>query len=227
MNATRIAAAVSVLALLLAQEKSGGATPQPPAAPAAEDAEKPYTVGSVVDSALPLFDLDGKQHSLKEYAGKVIVIDFWSIDCPFSRCYEPRLRALHAEFTKKGVVFLVVNANSTELSPGEDPYLKIKEHVKKASTPYTVLVDRKNVVADRFGAQTTPHLFMLDDQFKLRYVGGLDDDPELVKNDKTMKSYARDAIEALLAGKDPPRTKTETHGCLIQRDTSRRAPTNR
>jgi len=99
----------------------------------------------------------------------------------------------------------------------DDTYAKIKDYVKKEKVPYTILIDKKNVVADRFDAQTTPHIFVIDDKGKLRYAGGVDDDETFKKDAKAVKSFVRDALDAVLAGKEPPQATTKPHGCSIKR----------
>ena len=89
--------------------------------------------------------------------------------------------------------------------------------MKKEKVPYTILIDKKNVVADRFDAQTTPHVFVIDDKGKLRYAGGVDDDETFKKDAKAVKSYVRDALDAVLAGKEPAQATTKPHGCSIKR----------
>jgi thiol-disulfide isomerase/thioredoxin len=219
------AAVVAAAALAQAQDKPPAAPPAkaPPAqgksaAPKVEEAKKAYAVGDVVDPALAFVDLEGKPHTLKDYLGKTVVLDFWSIECPVSKGYEGRFKEIYADYSKKGVVFLMIDANSGEVGgAGADPFAGIKKYVKDASIPYPVLADRKNVVADRFAAQTTPHVFILDDKGKLRYAGGVDDDPDFKKESKAVKSYLREALDALLAGKEPPQTTSKPHGCSIKR----------
>jgi thiol-disulfide isomerase/thioredoxin len=227
MNRTSIAVAFVVLAAALApaQDKPPAAPPPAnppqqakPAAPKADEAKKAYVVGDIVDPALAFVDLEGKPHTLKEYLGKTIVLDFWSIECPISKGYEARFKEIHSEYSKKGIVFLMIDANVSEIGgAGADPFAAIKKYVKDQSIPYPVLADKKNVVADRFGAQTTPHVFILDEKGKLRYAGGVDDDPDIKKDSKAVKSYLREALDALIAGKEPPQTKTKEHGCSIKR----------
>jgi thiol-disulfide isomerase/thioredoxin len=210
----------------IAQTKPAKPAGKPAEAPQAKpdsakdkDAKKTYAVGDLVDPATSFVDLTGKPRTLKEFAGKTVVLDFWSIDCPISKGYEMRLKKLFSDFEKKNVVFLAVDANESEVDKGADPCLRIKDYVKKESIPYTaVLVDVKNVVADRFGAKTTPHAFVIDEKGKLRYAGGVDDDPEFkAKDPGAVKSALRDAVEAVLAGKEPPLTTTTPHGCSIKR----------
>ena len=223
MNRTWIAAAfVAAAGLAQAQDKPPAAPPAKapaqgkPPAPKPDEGKKAYAVGDVVDPALAFIDLEGKPHTLKEYLGKTVVLDFWSIECPVSKGYEARLTQLANDYASKGVVFLAVNANSGEIA--DDTFAKIKDYVKKEKVPYTILIDKKNVVADRFDAQTTPHVFVIDDKGKLRYAGGVDDDESFKKTDpKTVKSFVREALDAVLAGKDPAQTTTKPHGCSIKR----------
>ena len=205
-----------------AKPPQGEPAPKPQADPAApkpqakpDEARKPYVVGNMVDPSLSFVDLEGKTRTLKEFAGKTILLDFWSIECPVSKGYEARLTQLANDYSSKGVVFLAVNANSGEIA--DDTYAKIKDYVKKEKVPYTILIDKKNVVADRFDAQTTPHIFVIDDKGKLRYAGGVDDDETFKKDAKAVKSFVRDALDAVLAGKEPPQTTTKPHGCSIKR----------
>lgn len=209
---------IATAALAQAQDKPPAAPKAPPqakpAAPKAEEATKPYVVGNVVDPALTFTDLDGKAHALKEFAGKTVVIDFWSIECPVSKGYEARFKEIYADYSKKNVVFLMVDANVGEVGASTDG---IKKYVKDQAIPYTIVVDKKNVLADRFSAQTTPHVFILDDKGKLRYAGGVDNDPDIKKDSKSVKSYVREALDALLAGKEPPQTTAKNNGCAIKR----------
>jgi thiol-disulfide isomerase/thioredoxin len=218
MSRNWIAASLLALvpALALAQAKPAAPPASKPPA-AADDTKKPYVVGSVIDAAAISFvDLEGKTHTLKEWAGKTVILDFWSIECPVSKGYEARLTAVANDYAGKGVVFLAVDANSGEIADAS--VAKIKDYVKKEKVPYTILLDKGNKVADRFDAQTTPHVFVIDDKGKLRYAGGVDDDENFKKTDpKTVKSFVREALDAVLAGKDPATTTTKPHGCNIKR----------
>src|SRR5256885_1805435 len=86
-----------------------------PADPKKADAKKAYAVGDMVDPATAFVDLTGKTRKLDEFKGKTVVLDFWSINCPVSKGYEMRLKKLFADFEKKNVVFLAVDANSDEV----------------------------------------------------------------------------------------------------------------
>ena len=193
---------------------------------AAEAGNAPYAIGDEVDAAIALKDVTGKTWTLgdfrktEEREGKIVVLDFWSISCPVSVGYEARMKAFHADCAKKGVVFLAIDPNHTEVdADADDPYGRIKAYVKKAEVGFPVLVDHGNVVADRFGAKTTPHLFVIDREGKLRYTGALDDDSagKKAKKGEKVQTYAADAVAALLAGKAPETSSTPPVGCSIKR----------
>jgi len=195
------------------------AVPQSPEA-------KPLALGDTLDASMALPDIDGKTWTLADFrateerAGKVVVLDFWSIQCPWSIKYEPRLKDLAARFADKDVVFLAIDANRTEVdAEAQDPYGRIRAYAKKAALPYPVLIDRGNRVADRLAARTTPHVFVIDRSGVLRYSGGIDDDP---KGDKAasgepVQAFVADALSAVLAGRSPDPASTKPFGCSIKR----------
>ena len=189
------------------------------AAAAADDDKKakPYDIGSEVDGAIALRDIDGKSHALKDYRGKPVVLNFWSIQCPYSVGYEQRLKALHAKYSERGVAFLMLDANHTEVDrDAKDPYARIRKYVEKAEVPYPILIDENNVVADRFAATSTPHFFVLDAKGVLRYAGNLDDDPRGTRGDDATPNLAN-ALDDLLAGKKVRVERTKEKGCSIKR----------
>jgi peroxiredoxin len=95
----------------------------------------------------------------------------------------------------------------------EDKLEKMKERAaeKKFSFPY--LYDPSQAIGLAYGAKVTPHVFVLDQQRKIAYVGAVDDN---VKATEAKTHYLRDALDALLAGKQPPNTETKPVGCVIQ-----------
>lgn len=184
------------------------------------EAPRVFEVGKPVDATIALMDVDGRQHKLGDYEGRIVVVDFWSIQCPVSRAYEERLNALHAKYGKEGVVFLAIDSNHTEIDKGadmknEDAYGKIREYRDEAEVKMPILVDRGNVVADRFNAQTTPHAFVIDERGMLRYAGAIDSDQSGRRDDAT--PYLANALDSLLAGEEVEMASTKPVGCSIKR----------
>jgi len=180
-----------------------------------------YKLGSKVDESLSLTDLDGKPLSFKDLRGKVVLIHFWSMNCPYEIVADPKFTEIEKRWKdQRDVVILAINANSSEIGaerPTEGPgYEALREHLKKKELSFPVYADHGNKVADLFQAQSTPHCFVLDKQGVIVYVGGLDDDPKGDKGEAT-KNYARDAVEAVLAGKEVPVKESKPYGCSIKR----------
>src|SRR5262245_12096401 len=124
------------------------------AVPFVVSGEKAAPVGKkVADFALP--DVrDGKKVSLADLKEKAVVVVFVGTECPINNAYLPRLVELHREFSKKGVAFLAVNANS------QDTPERVARHAKEYELPFPVLKDAGNVVADQLGARRTPEAFV-------------------------------------------------------------------
>jgi thiol-disulfide isomerase/thioredoxin len=176
------------------------------------DTTTPFTVGSTIPADLKLTDIHGKEHTLGEFRGKVVFIQFWSTVCPTMKISDPRTKALHEEFKDRGVVQIAINANQAELTTdGDVPYAKIREHVEQAGIPFMITVDPGNRLTDMFDAKTTPHCYVIDKDGVLRYDGALDDDPRGKKEGETTH-YVRDAIVALLDGRAVPVDTTKPYG---------------
>ncbi len=176
-----------------------------------------FAVGKPVDLSIALADIDGKTHKLSDYKGKTVVLSFWSNNCPWSVKYEPKLVGLAKEFKDKNVVVLAIDSNEGDISAGKaDGFAAIKEYNKKAAVSYPILLDVGNVVADRFKAETTPHVFVIDPKGILRYRGGVDDDPKGEKGEQAT-FWARDAVAAVVEGKEVANADTKSTGCSIKR----------
>lgn len=180
---------------------------------AARGEDETYDVGSKVNADITLTDIDGKKHRFGDYKDKVVVVDFWSINCPWSIKAEPKLLALHEEYREKDVVFLAINSNKTEHDwEADNPFAAIERYVAENDITYPILIDKNNVIADKFGGLTTPHLYVID-KGVIAYNGGLDDNP----NGKAENEYLRNALDEVLAGKKVTTPKTKPKGCSIKR----------
>ncbi len=170
------------------------------------------------DFSLP--GIDGKTYSLKDFAdAKVLVIIFTAVHCPTAQAYEERIKKLVTDYQPRGVAIVAINPNNAggvrldELSYSDldDTFesMKIRAADRKFNFPF--LDDGpEEVTARAYGPQATPHVFIFDAARKLRFQGRIDDSEreELAKNHDT-----RNAIDALLAGQEPPVTQTMVFGC--------------
>lgn len=159
----------------------------------------------------------GDHVELANHKGKVVVLMFHSIGCPWYRMreeagYDRVFVKMAEDYKDKQVVFLGINSNKT------DPTDKIKKYVEKHNINYTVVKDEGNKIADAYGAKVTPHVFVVDQAGKLRYRGGVEErpaNPNACGESKTQ--YLGPVIDALLNGSEPPVTETEPVGCGIKR----------
>ncbi|MCA1901030.1 MAG: redoxin domain-containing protein, partial [Candidatus Hydrogenedens sp.] len=157
-----------------------------------------------------LKDYDGKEHSLSQYKGKIVVIEFCSQECPYSRGADPDLINLHAKYSPKGVVFLGIDSNF-ETTPEE-----IKKYALEVKKPYPILKDVENKYADAVKAKVTPEIFIIDKDGKIAYHGAFDDRKR--PDGKPTEKYTENAIEALIEGKAVPKPETKAWGCGIRRE---------
>ena len=207
---------------LIAQEPD--AKPAPASAGKQEqDAPKTLQLGQRVNGATTLLDLDGKPVKAQDQMGKITVVNFYSIQCPIQRAWDKRLAEIQTEFGKQGVVFLHIDSNVTEIGAAppaadgdEEPYAKVKEHLKKNELPFRVLADHGNKVADMFDAKTTPHIYVFGKDGKLVYKGLVDDDQKN-QNADSRKNYLRDVLGSLLKGEKVEPFATKEVGCTIKR----------
>ncbi len=191
-----------------------------------------------IGAQAPNFSLpgvDGKTHKLSEYRrAKILVIVFTCNHCPTAQAYEERIAKLAADYKDKGVTLVAISPNDpkavrldelgyTDLSDSL-PEMKIRAKDKGFKFPYLYDGDKQEV-SKAYGPVTTPHVFIFDSERKLRYAGRVDDNEK--HPDQVTSADARNAIEALLAGKPVPVEKTKTMGCSIKwsdkRDSAKQA----
>jgi len=168
------------------------------------------------DGAIPftLPGVDGKDHSLGDYAGKNAVAVIFSCNhCPYVRAWEDRMVQIQADYVSKGVQLLAINANDESKYP-EDSFAKMKERAREKRFNFPYLRDETQKVARSYGAERTPEVFLFDRNLKLQYHGAIDDnydDPKAVK-----EHYFRNALVAVIAGKSTPLPETKPVGCTIK-----------
>lgn len=169
------------------------------------------------DFALP--GVDGKTHKLKDFAdAKVLAVVFTCNHCPTAQAYEDRIVKIHDDYKDRGVALVAISPNDakavrldelgyTDVGDSLDD-MKIRAKDRKFSFPYLYDGEDQKVSA-AYGVLATPHVFIFDADRKLKYVGRIDD-----SDIHEVKSHdARNAIDALLAGKPVPVEKTRVFGC--------------
>jgi len=176
-----------------------------------------------IGSPAPDFSLpgvDGKTHSLSDYAAyPVLAVIFACNHCPISQMYEQRIQQLYDDYTVKGAAVVVIQPNdpnalrideldSSDISDSLDE-MKVRATWKHLTYPYLYDGDTQSV-ARAYGPQATPHVFIFDSTRHLRYEGRFDNSYRV---EQVRTQDARNAIDALLAHRDPAVTHTGTFGC--------------
>jgi len=165
-----------------------------------------------IGDAMPDFKLKctgGNEHTLSGHKGEIVVLNFSSQTCPFSKGADPSINDVAKKYEDKGVVFLGIDSNVT--NSVED----IAKHIEDAGISYPILKDEGNTYADALGAKVTPEIFIVDKEGKLAYHGAPDNrtGPEAEPTER----YLDDALAALTAGEAVKTTTTSAWGCGIKR----------
>jgi AhpC/TSA family len=162
-----------------------------------------------VQFSLP--DTDGTEHSPGAAAATAVI--FTCNHCPYALAWHDRILDVASDYADRGVRVLLVNPNDAERYPA-DSYEAMKERVAADggwSAPY--LRDESQEVARAYDAQTTPDVFVLDSDLRLRYRGA----PDADHGDPSLHAdWLREALDAVLAGEDPPRAETKPVGCSVK-----------
>ncbi len=165
----------------------------------------------------PDFDLpgvDGKNHSLSSFKdAKLLVVVFSCNHCPFVVGSEDRMKRFVADFGPRGVKMVAINSNEAENHP-TDSFDHMVRRAKERGLNFPYLRDESQSVALAYGALRTPHFYVFDADRKLRYTGRMDDNPRTPGMEKTHE--LRDAVDALLAGRQPAVAVTNPIGCNVK-----------
>jgi peroxiredoxin len=160
-----------------------------------------------------LADTRGEVHRLSEAAGERATVVVWTCNhCPYALAWHDRILAAAEDYGDRGVRFLAVNSNDAERYPA-DSLEAMRERVARESWPFPYLHDPSQEAARAFGAEVTPHLFVLDPGLRLRYEGAPDADHSDPGQDA---AWLRAALEDVLAGREPARPRTEPLGCSVK-----------
>ena len=212
-------ASVTSIALASTLLLAMGAKPAPaPAPPAPAASTTTATVGQTAP-AFTLTDTSGKKHSLSDFSGKTVVLEWVNHECPFVKKHygSGNMQALQREATGKGVVWLSVNSSA----PGKQGHLDAKlgaaAIAEKKSASTALLLDSEGTVGKLYGAKTTPHMYVIDAKGTLVYAGAIDDKPSTDPADVTgAKNYVRAALDEVLAGKPVTTATTQSYGCSVK-----------
>lgn len=194
---TMLAVSSSILMLTLAALPAGAAT-----------------VGEKAP-AFELQDLSGQTHSLADFAGKTVVLEWVNPNCPFSdrHAREGTMAALADEYGE--VVWLGINSTN----PDHRDFLQPSEHAAWAEdngVDYAILYDRTGEVGHAYDAKTTPHMFIIDGEGTLVYDGAIDDDPPGRQTQAERTNYVDGGLAALASSAAVDPAATKPYGCSVK-----------
>lgn len=158
-------------------------------------------------------DYRGKEWTKADFEGKkAIVVCFLGTECPLAKLYSQRLVELEKEFQNQSVAWIAVDAND------QDSLQEMGAHARKHNFEFPFLKDAGQIIADELGATRTPEVCVLDQDWKLRYRGRIDDQRGIgyTKN-KPTETDLKNAVEALLQGREVASDQKPAEGCLIGR----------
>lgn len=169
--------------------------------------------------AFEALDADGKLRKLSEFAGRTVILEWTNHDCPYVRKHynSATMQTLQKDMAREGVVWLSV-ISSPVGEQGHVDGAKAKELTKtRDAAPAAVLLDPNSKVARAYGATTTPHMYIVDPKGTLAYMGAIDDKPSASAASLAgARSYVRQAMAELKAGKPVSEAATKSYGCAVK-----------
>ena len=170
---------------------------------------------AVADAAPPfrLPRVDGRDRSLDDYADATALALVWSCNhCPYVQAWEGRMKQIQADYGDRGFRLVAVNSNDAESYP-EDSFDEMRRRAREQGFNFDYLYDEDQSVARLYGPERTPEVFLFDGDRRLVYHGAIDDS----RDDRAVgRHYLRDAIDAVLAGREPQPAETPPVGCSVK-----------
>jgi AhpC/TSA family len=163
--------------------------------------------------ALELPDTEGSVHTLPMPGEAPATVVLWTCNhCPYALSWHDRLVEVGRDYGARGVRFLAVNSNDAERYP-HDSLEAMRERVREEDWPFPYLYDESQRAARDWAAQTTPHVYVLDADLRVRYEGA----PDADHMDPTLDAgWLREALDQVLSGREVGRAETEPVGCSIK-----------
>ncbi|WP_111657708.1 thioredoxin family protein [Isoalcanivorax indicus] len=182
------------------------------AAHAAPRVGQPAPDFSVIDTA-------GQTHSLADFSGQTVILEWTNHDCPFVKKHyvSDNMQQLQRRYTENGAVWLTVISSAPgkqgHVSPDQADALTRDRH----AAPTAVLLDESGDMGRAYDARTTPHMYVIDADGVLRFMGGIDSNPSADPADiPGATPYLANAARAVLDGHTPDPAVTRPYGCTVK-----------
>ena len=180
-------------------------------------AEAPKVGASAPGFSLP--DSHGKTHSLGDFQGKYVVLEWFNPGCPFVQKHykSENMQALQKEFTGKGVAWLTIDSSAEGTQGYLTPAAANKQMADWKMHPSALLLDPAGKVGHEYAATNTPHMYVIDPGGKLIYSGAIDDKPTARPADiQGATNYVQAALSEAMAGKPVTTPNSRAYGCSIK-----------
>jgi len=174
-----------------------------------------------IGAPVPDFKLksySGKEVSLSDFKGKIVVIEWFNKGCPFVKKHyqNGHMPALQTKYAAQNVAWLIINSTNTSHSDYLTPE-QTSELVKEWKITATdVLLDTDGAVGKIFDAKVTPHMYVINSDGNLAYQGAIDDDPSAFGDPKESSNFVVTALDSLLSNKAVAKTETSPYGCSVK-----------
>jgi peroxiredoxin len=175
-------------------------------------ASPPLDLGSRAPEFGPARSVDGRRYGLGDFADKkALVLIFDSNRCPTAHAYEPRMIALQTDYGERGVQLLAVNSTNPYLY-AQERFEAMVSRARESGFNFPYLKDEDQRIARAFGATCTFHVFVLDQERRLRYRGRFDDSRNPAR---VTSNDLRNALDDVLAGREVRVPETDAFGCSL------------
>ncbi len=163
-----------------------------------------------------LKDTTGKEFSLSQLTadGKIVVLEWFNSECPFCVKHGEAKTMVNMvnQFKDKNVVVLGINSGA----PGKQGHGKDAAAIKNWGLNYPILNDETGAVGRLYGAKTTPHMFIIQKDGTIGYMGAIDNEPGARKVSETAKNFVTQALNEILAGQTVSTPETKPYGCSVK-----------
>ena len=166
-----------------------------------------------------LWDVQGQTHSLSDFKGKYVVLEWVNPDCPFvKKHYDSKnMQNLQKTYTRQGVVWLSINSSAQGKEGAYSPEQFNQWTMEKDARPTVLLLDTDGKVGKSYGAQTTPHMFVINPEGTLIYQGAIDSIASTDSADiEKATNYVQKALSESMAGKAVSTPATKSYGCSVK-----------
>lgn len=182
----------------------------------------PLQAAVVSGEAAPEFtltDTHGNEHSLSDFKGKNVVLEWINPDCPFVKKYYKNgdMQGLQSSYGGQDVVWLSIASSAPGKQGHYEPAVWNELTKQKGASPTAVLLDPSGKVGKLYGAKTTPHMYVIDAKGVLVYQGAIDSTPSANPADIAKSEiYVQSVLDAIIEGKEAPVSSVKSYGCSVK-----------